>query len=253
MILKVLRYILLFSLLSTLLQGQIVNIEQFRSSTDTSRWSFTEQFNFGLLQNTQRLMSFNNSSGLQFQHTKFRSIFLTNFSFSSTDNNDIERSGFLHLRFENSISKYWSFEYFGQAQMDVPLKINQRYLLGGGLRASLRMRKKLSFYTGHLLMLEYDEEIETAIEHKDMRLSSYLNLNWHPSQDFTCLLIAYYQPRLDKFSDYRISFQGQLSFKIWKSLSFNFNAQYAFDAFPVALPNIPQQTYKLSNGISLKL
>tara|TARA_R110000868_G_scaffold127003_3_gene334410 strand:- start:1911 stop:2672 length:762 start_codon:yes stop_codon:yes gene_type:complete len=253
MVLKVLRCILLISLSSTFLQGQIVNIEQFRSSTDTSNWSFTEQFNFGLLQNTQRLISFNNSSGLQFQQKKFRSIFLTNFSFSSTNNNDIERSGFLHLRFENSICKYWSFEYFGQAQMDVPLKINQRYLLGAGLRASLHKRKKLSFYTGHLLMAEYDEEIETGLQHQDLRLSSYLNLNWHPSPDFTCLLITYYQPRLDRFADYRISFQGQLSFKIWKSLSFTFNAQYAFDAFPVALPNIPQQTYKLSNGINFKL
>ena len=136
---------------------------------------------------------------------------------------------------------------------DVPLKINQRYLLGAGLRASLHKRKKLSFYTGHLLMAEYDEEIETAAQHQDLRLSSYLNLNWHPSTDFSYLFIAYFQPRVDKFEDYRVSLQGQLSFKIWKSLNFTFNVQYAFDAFPVALPNIPQQTYKLSNGISLKL
>jgi len=236
-----------------LLEAQIVNIEQFRARLDTNRWSFSEQLNLGLLRNTQRLISFNNNLGLQFQQKKFRSILLSNFDFSSNDNNDIERSGFLHLRFENSFTKYWSLEYFGQAQMDVPLKISQRYLLGAGLRAALQKRKKLSFYTGHLVMAEYDEEIETGIRHQDLRLSSYLNLNWHPSSNFTCLLIAYYQPRLDKFSDYRLSFQGQLAFKIWKSLSFTFNAQYAFDAFPVALANIPQVTYKLSNGVSFKL
>jgi hypothetical protein len=252
MILNLKRYILVISLFSPIMQAQIVNIEQFRLSSDTSKWRFSEQVNLSLLQNTQRLIGFNNNLGVQFRLKRFSTILLSNLDLSSTDENDIERSGFLHLRFENRLNANFSLEYFTQAQKDVPLKINQRYLLGAGLRVALRKRKVLSFYTGHLFMLEYDEEIETGNAYQNVRLSSYLNFNWHPSEALTFLIIAYYQPRLDKFSDYRLAIQGQLAFRLWKSLSFTFNARYAYDAFPVDLDEIPQLTYKLSNGVSFK-
>jgi hypothetical protein len=246
------RYILIISLFSPVLKAQIVNIEQFRLSSDTSRWRFSEQINLSLLQNTQRLISFNNNLGAQFRLKRFSAIGLSNLDFSSTGDNDIERSGFIHLRFENRFNANFSLEYFAQGQMDVPLKIDQRYLLGAGMRVALHKQKVLSFYTGHLLMLEYDEERETGNAYQNTRLSSYLNFNWHPSEALTFLVIAYYQPRLDKFSDYRLAIQGQLAFRLWKSLSFTFNAKYAYDAFPVALDNIPQLTYKVGNGVVFK-
>jgi putative salt-induced outer membrane protein YdiY len=82
---------------------------------------------------------------------------------------------------------------------------------------------------------------------RDFRGSAYFSCSLYPIKNLSVVSTTYYQPLLKQFSDFRISNETSIAFKILKNLAFKTSFIYNFDAKPIA--NIPKTQYELTNGI----
>ena len=247
-----LRKVLFFSLLFGALQAQIVNIEQLRFKTDTSLWLFQDNLSFSVFRNTDQVVDIENDFLLRYYRGKNQLLLLNSLHFNFSEDINFAQAGFIHLRYVRSLSNLTELEAFGQVQTDRPLRIEQRALFGIGPRFGVDQKGSFQFHTGHLLMYESDKEMFNDIQHYDWRLSSYVSLLWKYKEKFNWTLVSYYQPRFEDWSDWRLSLQNQLSFKLGEHWAFTVSASLNYDAQPVVDPNIPNLTYKLDNGILVK-
>lgn len=250
--LSILRKVLFFSLLWASLPAQIVNIEQLRFQRDSSRWLFQDDLSFNIFRNTQQVVDFENNFLLRYQRAGHRLLLLNSLHFNFTENTDFAQSGFLHFRYVKQLSERWDWEVFSQLQGDRPLQIERRILYGLGPRLSIDQKGNFQFFTGHLFMYEDDLERETGIQHFDWRLSSYVSMFYQYKDRVQWSSVTYYQPRLDDWSDWRLSFQNQLAFKLGAHWAFTVSAQLNYDAEPVQAADIPNLTYKIDNGVRIR-
>ncbi|HBF21480.1 MAG TPA: hypothetical protein DDW81_15370 [Cryomorphaceae bacterium] len=245
---KTLLFFLLFT--PVFLTAQIVNIDSLRIKSDSSGFSGQEIFGFRITRNTTRLYELNNNLALQYRRSRHTLLFLSNINLTYTEATDFERNGFFHGRYNYTRNSWLTYEYFNQYQIDIPLRIEERILTGLGPRFTLyKKEKKKQIVLGTLAMYEYDKELDTSVVHRDFRMSSYLSVAFTGKRyGFTTLL--YYQPRLDRWVDYRMSGQLQLRIDVWKGFAITTTASLNYDAYPVVDPAIPKLTYKVSNGLS---
>ncbi len=96
-------------------------------------------------------------------------------------------------------------------------------------------------------MKKLPDAIENRIR-RDFRGSTYLSFSLYPTETLSIISTSYYQPRLDKFNDYRFSSNTSILFEIYKNLAFKTNFNFNYDAFPVS-DAIPQTQFELTNGI----
>lgn len=249
---SLLRKILLFSLLFGSLQAQIVNIEQWRFSSDTSRWRFQDDLGFDIFRNTRQVVDIENAFLLRYKRNSQQVLFSNGLHFNFSGQEDFAQSAYVHLRYVKTWSPRWETEVFFQAQADRPLKIERRLLYGFGPRYGINQKGSFRFHTGHLLMYEMDLENETGVEHFDWRLSSYISLWWKYKDRLEWTAVSYYQPRLDEWVDWRMSMQSQVAFKLGSAWAFTVSAQLNYDSRPVVDPAIPELTYKIENGLQLR-
>ncbi len=249
---SILRKVLFISLFSLSLSGQIVNVESLRMADDTSRWRFQNNFDLSLYKNTTSVLELENDMAIRYLSGKSTYIFLSSLHFNSSAEENFAQSGFFHLRRVRRFNEWFWTEGFVQFQTDRPLKIEARQLQGFGPRFRLGKTDKFSLYTGHLFMYEYDREQSTEIEHYDWRLSSYLSLDWDIGTSVSLTSVVYYQPRFEKFEDFRFNWNSQLAVKFNEHWAFTFESKVSYDTNPVIDPSIPNFTYKITNGIQVK-
>ena len=96
-----------------------------------------------------------------------------------------------------------------------------------------------------------NERTKPVINHNDLRNSSYLSFTWLPRENIEFISTTYFQPLLNKFSDYR--FMNQISFNLKATphfgLSLNWN--YLHDRYPAG--SAPKTTYNFGTGITYEL
>lgn len=250
---SMLRFLLsiIFFLAIQCARAQIVNIESLRLAKDSLGFYGEENLNFSVVKNTQELYTLSNNLALQYRAKRQVYLFLSNLSFNFSEDVNFERNGFAHFRFGQKVNSWLSLEALVQYQIDVPLRIEQRILTGGGPRFTLLRKKEHKLVTGHLVLYEEDKELNNEIQHQNTRLSSYLVYKISKAKKFRWTSTLYYQPRLDKFEDFRLSGQTQLAFTFYKSWQFVTTAAVNYDAFPVEDSAIPNLTYKITNGLRL--
>ncbi len=243
------KLVLFFLFGPWVVSAQIVSIESLRVKNDSAGLSGQELFTFKITRNTNELYEINNNLALQFRKSRHILLFLSNINLTFSESADFERNGFFHGRYNYEQNAWLTYEYFNQYQIDIPLRIQERVLTGLGPRFTLLKKERSSVIVGTLAMYEYDKELDTAVVHRDFRMSSYLSLS-HKGKRYMATALIYYQPRLDFWADFRTSAQLQLSIEIWKNFAFTTTGSLAYDAFPVEDPAIPNLTYKMANGIS---
>ncbi len=245
-------FLLLLFIVPLFSLAQVINIESLRMENDTSRFTGRENLSFQVTQTNVQLFRFSNNLAMQFRQSPHLLLFLSNVNFTFSSTTEFERSGFFHLRYNLKQSDHFYYEVFTQYQVDFPLRIQNRLLNGLGIRLDFWPQEKSSLQWGTLVMYEYDDELEKDIIHRDVRLSTYVSAVVKVKDSPVFSTVVYYQPRVDLWSDFRLSGEAQLTFKLWKFLGFNVAASVNYDSFPVEDPAIPRLTYKITNGLNLK-
>lgn len=230
--------------------SQIVNIESLRARQDSAGFTGSENLGADYTRNTNELLTLTNNLTLQYKKNRNVLLFLNTYDVSLANSQVLEQNTFFHLRYNYRANDWLTYEALTQYQSNVPLRIQHRWLTGIGPRFTLLNKENNRIHFGSIFLYEYDAELNNDTIHRDFRLSSYLSYQLHFSKKVDWSTVVYYQPRVEKWEDFRTSIQTKLSFKIFKNLAFTTIFNMSYDAFPVNDPAIPNLTVKWSNGIS---
>lgn len=240
--------LILFLFVSNEAYTQIVNVESLRRVSDTSKWSGSASLDIGLIKNTQSIFKITNNLRLQYNTEKHLYLFINDLKLEQIEDNSFVNKGIQHFRYNRKITERLKLEIFAQSQYDAISDIKFRGLLGIGPRFKLSKNDNYRFYLGTLIMYEHEESsIENIDILRDYRGSAYFSCSLYPLEHISLVSTTYYQPLLEKFSDFRISNQTSLGIKVLKNLLFKTSFTYNFDASPIL--GIPKTQYELTNGI----
>lgn len=229
--------------------AQVLNIEKERIRTDTTGWSGSGQLSFNLLSNVQKLAEFGLEGHLQYKTYRSLYLALSDYELINSGKSDYSNKGMLHLRYNYKLSKLITYEGFMQGQFNKVLNLEFRGLLGSGLRFKMIGHDKLRLYSGLAYMFEYELPSGEVAEEYNHRMSSYLSLSIRPNANFSIYGTMYYQPRIDYFTDYRISVGLDLMFRITRHLYYAVSYEELDDNRPIS--NVPKITYSLKNKLVL--
>ncbi|MCW8838067.1 MAG: DUF481 domain-containing protein [Thiovulaceae bacterium] len=152
--------------------------------------------------------------------------------------NDVEDTNklYAHLRFINKLTdEIIRYEVFLQTQEDKFKAIEYRRLAGIGLRFKI-------FNTpiggrGYYGLGSFYENIRYTNpsidpDENEVRVNTYLAYSVNFSNKSSLAYTLYYQPILDKFSDYVMTNTLELSLQVYQQIYLKFSASYDLDSYP---------------------
>jgi hypothetical protein len=241
-------------LISSKTNSQIVNIESARMQSDTVGWMGSVGAAVSLAQNTIKIFQAGLEAHLQYKTSNDKGLWLVlgNHNFLKAGSSRFVSDDLLHLRYNRKVNEWMRWEFFGQYQNNEVTQIDSRFLIGTGPRFKVLKKNTFRLYAASLIMFEREKEkTSPAALHKDTRSSSYISFTWLPKDYLEMISTTYFQPLLNKFSDYRI--MNQLTFKIKATPHFSLGLKwnYLHDRFPAG--NAPRTTYNFATGINYDL
>lgn len=224
----VLFFISLFS------RGQsVVNTESNRLDTLKNGISGNIELGLNFVQNINNVFQTQNSSQFQWNKKKhsvmsFNALNLTVFNDSKVLNDGVQ-----YLRYSYHLKDFLDIETFGQAQYNEIIKIRGRYLMGMGSRLHIFDSDKdsVKLHLSVHYMREYEEET-TGIINRHHRLNNVLAFGWPINDKVGLNVIAYYQPDMQKFKDFRFSSEASIQIKILERLTFKYSMAWFYDENP---------------------
>lgn len=240
---------LLFLLVYSYSQAQVINVETLRKKTDSAKWTGSVSLDGSFIKNKNDIFKIATKADLQYNNKKELWLFINDLKFEKAAGESFVNKGTQHLRYNYSIAEKIKMEGFAQAQYDAISEIDFRGLIGAGPRFKLTSSEDYRLYLGTLIMYEYEKasNITTNRVQKSVRGSAYLSFSLYPTETIGIISTSYYQPRLDKLEDFRLSSTTSVLFKIWENLAFKTTFIYNFDVYPVV--TIPKSQYELTNGL----
>lgn len=224
----------LFLLFTTSSFGQsVVNTESNRLDTLKNGIKGNIELGLNFVQNINNVFQTQNSSQFKWNKEKhsvmsFNALNLTVFNESKVLNDGVQ-----YLRYSYHLNKYLDIETFGQAQYNEIIKIRGRFLLGTGARLHIFDSKKDSVKLHMTLhyMREYENET-TGLINRHHRLNSVLSFGWPINNKVGVNMIAYYQPDIQNFKDFRFSSEASIQIKVFTRLTFKYSMAWFYDERP---------------------
>ncbi|MBZ9629988.1 DUF481 domain-containing protein [Salegentibacter sp. LM13S] len=229
------RFFLLFLFIPLLGQAQLVNIETKRLQTDSTRFVLSADFAFNHSNNDG--VSVNQVNGtlttqLKSKDLKKTYLFLGNYRLIDSDEGNLQNSWFLHTRFNYKFNQLLRLEAFLQGQYNQLLVVEQRNLVGAGLRMKWMNRENFSGYLGNSYMYEVEYSDRAGTTNYNHRNSTYLSVSYlSKSKNFSVTNTVYYQPLYKNLEDYRILEQFRLDipladwFKVFTIYDYYFDSK----------------------------
>ncbi len=233
------------------LQAQIINTEALRMNGKENGWAGSLGLYYNFTKNTKEIITLRNNIHVQYKKNKHLILFINQVGLYRAGGDDFVNKATQHLRYNYAFHPGWTWEVYLQNQYNSVSKIDYRRLAGSGVRYEFHDSKKYKLAAGVSMM--YETEKATAPEIPVARIwrnSNYLTFALYLNDKVSLQSTTYYQPQLNRFSDYRISHQTGFKAKIFKHLSFKTDFYYFYDAFP--LPDIPRRQYTINNGLEWK-
>ena len=241
--------IVLFLILSTTAKSQILNAESLRKVTDTSGYSGSVSASIALKRNVNDFVTISSDIHLQYKMKDHLILFKNDVAFQKIEGQDFDNSLISHLRYNYRFHPRIAWEIFLQGQYNKINLIDFRGLAGTGPRFKLSTSEKYKFYLGTLMMYEHEKVTDGVTPtQKDFRVSTYLSFSLYPTEHISIISTTYYQPRIDKFHDYRISSQSSLLVGLFKNFALKTSYTFTYDAFPAI--GIPNSQYDFSTGMT---
>jgi putative salt-induced outer membrane protein YdiY len=247
--------------------SQVINTEKLRQDNIESGWLGDLELNFGLTRNKAgRTVRLGTRGRLEYLYKKQRILLFGGYNLTQfLDVDDTEavpknfaNNGFGHIRYNVEASPAVTWEAFVQGQFDEIQEIDRRHLVGTGPRFRLVENDSLQLFFGMLYMYENEasndlirigeaeEEIDVTRNHH--RLSTYLSLGWRLNENVVLNHVSYFQPRPDRWDDFRVSTETSLEVDLSRRLRFKTYFQLVYDAQPPTA--VPETMYMLTNGLS---
>lgn len=245
--------ILLILILWTKLSfGQVVNIENRRVKSDSSGWYSEFNTGFKYLKEVNPVFTFANDLRSQLKREKDLFLILGNYELSRSKGKTLTHNAFFHFRYNYKLTKYLRWEAFTQFQFNEITKVKNRFLLGTGPRWKLFDAGFGAMYIGNTYMFEVNRELKldnTIRLQLDNRLSNYLSFSVFPLENVSIISTSYYQPVLNRWTDYRLSSVSDLRLKVNKYLFVQMSYRLSYDADPAE--GIPPLNHSFENKLGI--
>jgi hypothetical protein len=232
--------------------GQIVNIESGRVSKLADGLKGNVNLGGSYIRNAVDILSLNVGSRLTYKKQRHIGLFIANLQLLQANGNPLAQVGWLHGRYTLNTPTRFMPEVFSQVQFNPVQRIDYRLMNGLGTRVKALESDSLpvNLYVGALYVYEYEKLTEQANfqVNRASRLSTYLNLTVKPTPGANLTFTGYYQPKLDAWSDYRVSLDTRLQFAITTIVGFTFTFHLMYDHAPP--PGLQHAFYDLSNQLT---
>ena len=255
---ELMNRILLFSIFCLtpgLLSAQLVNIESKRMQTDSIRFTLNADFSFNHTNNDgAQVNQIDAALTTQLKSKDLRKIYflLGNYKLIDSEDGNLQNAWFLHGRFNYKFNQLLRFETFLQGQYNQLLIVEQRNLVGAGLRLKWIDRARVTGYAGNSYMYEVEYSDRAGTTNYNHRNSTYLTLSYaSKSEKFSVANTVYYQPLYKDLNDYRILEQFRLDIPLstWLKVFTTYN--YYFDSKTPL--NTKEYTSELNIGVGISL
>ncbi len=213
--------------------------------------------NVGFQSGNTNFLSLKTGGRLDYRSGNYYSFLVITYERGSQGNNVFVNKGFAHYRHILRLRRNLLVEAFLQKEFDDFILLNDRNLIGGGVRlpvvnatqdSSKILQRQL--FLGLGIMWENEELNENQrIETNMVRSTNYISLIWQFEERVKFSLIAYYQVSTEQFSDYRILTESALTFRLGKVVVFQTALRFRFDNEPPS--NVKKHDLELTNGIQL--
>ena len=236
------------------IQGQ-VNTEAMRSEDNSD--SFTNQFNMMMGYEKANTEVFELAAEYRLDYVKqenLHSFIVINLENGYEKENDlpkniITKKGFAHLRITKDLFTNYQMEVFTQYEFNEFLLLNDRYLIGSGLRIGFQNNGLTNIYLGMGFMYEKETyNIDAEDEKILLRSTNYIKDNIILTSNIDWSNTAYFQIASADLNDYRILYDGGLDFHVNESFAFTIELKYRYDNDPQG--NLGSSYIQISNGVS---
>jgi putative salt-induced outer membrane protein YdiY len=160
--------------------------------------------------------------------------------------------GMAHGRIIRSLTDHILVESFVQKQYNESILLNDRNLLGGGVRLAIRSPKsRFNLYLGTGAMWEHErinDKIVGEITTRIIRSTNYINWTAQLEERISTSATGYYQVHVRRVADYRILFEGSIMFRLTTKLSFPIRVNFRYDNEPPT--GIQKHDMEIFNGLS---
>lgn len=170
---------------------------------------------------------------------------------------DLRDNRYVHLRYNRLFRPRFRSFHFLQFQTNMNLLIQRRWLIGSGLRVRVAEEDGRKLDIGLGAMYEAERLRESALEPDDdpetetIRMANLIVGSWALSETARLVGIAYYQPDVSAFMDYRLTGDVALSVSLTQALSLEVSVDWRHDSRAPA--NLEQDDVRLRTGFNLRL
>ena len=167
--------------------------------------------------------------------------------------------GFIHLRGARSIVEHLGAEMFLQKQFNESILLRDRNLAGGGVRISILKQRTNTTNTGVNLYLgiggmweneTINDKGHGEIETNIIRSTNYVSATWRIDKQFSVVITGYFQPYIQRLSDFRVLSENRLEFHVTKTVSINTRLNIRYDSEPPT--GVKSHDLEIVNGLSYK-
>jgi len=226
---------------------QIVHIESRRVAAIEDGFSGTVDLQANYIQNKNSIFQTFNSLNTQYKTGDHTFLFLASYNFGIVSRNRIINDSYQHIRYTRSLHRLFAFETFLQSQHNEGILLQWRGLAGAGPRFTIMQNEQGRLYLGTLYMYEYEQERDSGIIYREHRLSNYLSFGMPFSEIVSFDMILYYQPEIQRFSNYKFSTQASLEVRLSDRLALVTAVSMSHNTRP---PEGIQRTYiNVRNGV----
>ena len=215
-----------FIVFSATLESQIVDIETSRKE-DLVGTKISLNLGFDGSSGTVDRTNYSIGTRFDFNNEVWNRFLIFNYSRREKDERINEDNTFLHLRFARKLSSIIAAEFFIQTNEKPLEKIEERNLIGIGLRLS--PIKNLRLGVG---LFDENEKRINLDERNTVRANTYLNYLFNISNNTSINTLIYFQPDVEDFSEIRSLLRLSLKVKATDNFFININYEYVHDSSP---------------------
>ncbi len=238
-----------------------VNTEKYRKYGTKPGFNTNLGLNVGYEKGNSNYLTTEAKIRFDYNMIRYNFFLVGSIDYKDANEEKVKNKGFAHFRAIRKLSKVFSTEAFAQLEYDEFIDLNERLLLGGGIRLnptnagnkpdSLR---KLDFHIGIGMMYEDEEyqNLESGLNfNTEARSTNYLSVDYDLTQTANIAGVFYYQPLVRDFSDFRFMADAVLEVKVLKRLFLQIVLHYKYDSRPEIVD--VKYDLELENGLRFNL
>ena len=211
---------------SITLESQIIDIETSRKENLIGN-KLSLNLGFDGSSGTVDRTNYSLGTRFDFNNKVWNRFLIFNYSRREKDKRINEDNTFLHLRFARKISSLIAAEFFIQTNEKPLEKIEERNLIGLGLRFSPVQNLRLG-----IGIFDENEKRINLNERNTVRVNTYLNYLFNISSNTSLNTLVYFQPDSEDFSEIRSLLRLGLRVNATENFFININYEYVHDSSP---------------------